>query len=1804
MDDDAFLAAVDAVEESPDSEEEEDDDVFWIRVDEDIACAAVAFVALPLGGPSAVANIPGVHVRSVQSDPRPELELSIAAVQSTEREARRLARERNSQRRITGYMSTGGSAPESSPSTPVSPSAAAAAASAAAAALAGGVAAPVPAASQFLFALDSLDDMDQNDRDSDALDKTDSELRYTGGKNEDRAAFSRRFVEMVGKEQRAHESRGSVRCAQPPFHEMQPGVTWAVCRRVQDGDVDGEVSDEWETEGTSTKGLTGTDGTEDAHYFWALRAFVAELEAKFLMKGTKEKEDLLVAKSQTPEQDGLAYVKICRRRESALNAGKMVEDSIVRQDIEECIKGLRIKEYRDRVSEQLRVSHPAPNKVTWENLEVIIEVQDKLKNDAEAWPGNEDAKKPPREANNAERNKSTYSKVPPPDAPKDGQCEYCFTRLYHTPDRCWTGCRDSRVPPGFHKDRQNSKYPNEVKNAQLRAYNIAHRFDKHKMGITTKEWLKLPEAKQQQQQVAASAEVKEKLAAELSGLQAAAPAKGGKSTEAQAQSEASDDEAEYHSNFNERTEYDVDECDCLADEGLGGSDRAGPSHAPELQARAAVALGNTQKMQGFKVKTPEEFDKAAQVPRAIPPNVLSRKFHLLASNLRSSMRTCSQIAAILLSQRAIDLPKGIENLLALEELEGNEPGDAVVQPTEVDEEMPLDEMPDGVVDSAAARCAAAACVSDLGVVDFSDHGHVRAGTINKTRAFDSLREKMKQHLTEDQTLLMAQVQPICKLQNATLYEGLALVSSGGELMLYRAILVDTGANCNIISIAVVRRLGLTVYEASTGAKLTRCDNSPTKFTHYCHVDVILAAGTPHMTLHRLHAFVTFEPENSWDLLIGTGPLKNSLMIDIKLGSGVAVSHAPSILAMDTQVVLPLVDMTPPKRPNQPRRVDPVVCLTTEIFGQDLVCEWPSYHPPSAEEERIAASGVRSEHIDDIDASPVPSPSSSPTEPGELPPAESEGALGQFCSHPIPWEGGRVRQFWDDWEGDVLPDHRWADQRLYRDRNAIARLCHIVKHPGQDMPDPPSDAHVCVEFARCREQKWVTKDQLKWPSWLDVDQKLHQEAGSDSWSFSDSYYATHIPSSASKRNVIYPRERHVTMLDTSMLKVLQDKVQALQKYPSGEVTGTLMWDLEKQVFCVQPDTAAQYLDLMRCTLDHAAVFNGEELLRELQFPHWYESVGVWEYQLLRYLQPVDMELLREGIYDTWCRNGRGRLPLELVQLDLNSKFYPVEDGLGGHGRVFADNASAQEYLHLGEARRMLKSVGTEQAGLTALSADAARRPPPPQAKRVAPRPSAPTAGAGPSRAGAGPSRARSPSRDRSTRPKSPPRVAPMHSPTPSPTSSVDIMVGNVRESSPPPALAASAGPSRAAAGPSRARSPSPSPTSNAGSWANSIRVKRGARSRSPGDAPPSPPYEPSTAQTPPLSPSLTGAPPSPSSVGSDWNAVRNATSVTGRSAHAFLDASEVENLKSRSNLTVFMVKYGMDRCRDRPVVFQLGACYARRGLQQRSRNEISNSVARRHDKTISCAQHGWHFPLGGQTTSSSLLGAVASAYADVVQLGRETQQALNCVGTLCAYVTHRSAHVLCCRENPNAKPVYYIFEDHDRCLPWHTQFTAEYLAKEDRKFTQMTWGSSLKAAPWVRPALEFLEERLFPTDPPHALQARVAERPEYVNEIDNRPSRQQRWPAGNMVVQGQRASAGARASAPSAGRRESTSRAMPTPQAPRPPANLTSQCPPSPASTCSALTERMVTEEEFEDHTRRARARFQRGLPRTAGGRPF
>ncbi|KAK3289285.1 hypothetical protein CYMTET_3278 [Cymbomonas tetramitiformis] len=97
----------------------------------------------------------------------------------------------------------------------------------------------------------------------------------------------------------------------------------------------------------------------------------------------------------------------------------------------------------------------------------------------------------------------------------------------------------------------NKRPPREANNAEraMSPYN--------KMGITTEKWLKLPEAKQQR--AAASAEVQDMLAAELSSMQIAGQAGGGKGAEAQALSDGEEDEAEYDSNFNERDKYAAEE---------------------------------------------------------------------------------------------------------------------------------------------------------------------------------------------------------------------------------------------------------------------------------------------------------------------------------------------------------------------------------------------------------------------------------------------------------------------------------------------------------------------------------------------------------------------------------------------------------------------------------------------------------------------------------------------------------------------------------------------------------------------------------------------------------------------------------------------------------------------------------------------------------------------------------------------------------------------------------------------------------------------------------------------------------------------------------------------------------------------------------------------------------------------------------------------------------------------------------------------------------------------------------------------
>ncbi|KAK3240273.1 hypothetical protein CYMTET_49877 [Cymbomonas tetramitiformis] len=70
---------------------------------------------------------------------------------------------------------------------------------------------------------------------------------------------------------------------------MEAGTVWVVARPAVANDTDGEVSNEYLTNGTSLKGLTGSDGTVDSQYYFALGAFIAALDNKVMMKGTQEK---------------------------------------------------------------------------------------------------------------------------------------------------------------------------------------------------------------------------------------------------------------------------------------------------------------------------------------------------------------------------------------------------------------------------------------------------------------------------------------------------------------------------------------------------------------------------------------------------------------------------------------------------------------------------------------------------------------------------------------------------------------------------------------------------------------------------------------------------------------------------------------------------------------------------------------------------------------------------------------------------------------------------------------------------------------------------------------------------------------------------------------------------------------------------------------------------------------------------------------------------------------------------------------------------------------------------------------------------------------------------------------------------------------------------------------------------------------------------------------------------------------------------------------------------------------------------
>ncbi|KAK3270242.1 hypothetical protein CYMTET_21347 [Cymbomonas tetramitiformis] len=595
-----------------------------------------------------------------------------------------------------------------------------------------------------------------------------------------------------------------------------------------------------------------------------------------------------------------ALVKRSTGWEMQLDTGKVATDETLRTFIEDCVENLRIKIFQTRVKEQLRAQYPPPNRVTWKDLEAIVEhgldlkaIKNSIKKVESAVDGQSGdpegkkkvdtspSKKMKKEVNVAERaTKPTYNNAPPPAERSrtndKRKCLRCFGGGWHesNPEQCRSGYKHAKLPAGYHEGKLGSSKWWEAENAAIRMYNLKNRFKNSEWGILVTDWQQLSNEEKDKYRAAPAQDEKRSpagkansLKAEYQGMVAArktASRDGSVKSQVLSEDEGSDEEL-IASGVAEREIYSSDThevnhrevpgsglpaassssvlsalaevmgagglADALATlnlEGLSGARDV--EDKPEVMAAPAVALGSTQHMKGFPVKAPEEYEAEAQLPSAPAADEMQRMVQFMASGIKSLGPAIRKLAAGLVAEGRITAPRGVETLVELAEA-GQLPMQAALaadlsncQSCD-DGDDSDDDCPEGLESAEEERVtvtAAAAAIQDkFGVTDFSVRGKLHAGTM-EAKAYELLKKKMLSGLTtEEQLTAMAQVQTVCKLLNDTLAQGMALVASGGLLMLYTALLFDTGANCNIIPIRAGKQLGLTIFDAATGARVAR-----------------------------------------------------------------------------------------------------------------------------------------------------------------------------------------------------------------------------------------------------------------------------------------------------------------------------------------------------------------------------------------------------------------------------------------------------------------------------------------------------------------------------------------------------------------------------------------------------------------------------------------------------------------------------------------------------------------------------------------------------------------------------------------------------------------------------------------------------------------------------------------------------------------------------------------------------------------------------------------------------------------------
>ncbi|KAK3274922.1 hypothetical protein CYMTET_16924 [Cymbomonas tetramitiformis] len=154
----------------------------------------------------------------------------------------------------------------------------------------------------------------------------------------------------------------------------------------------------------------------------------------------------------------------------------------------------------------------------------------------------------------------------------------------------------------------------------------------------------------------------------------------------------------------------------------------------------------------------------------------------------------------------------------------------------------------------------------------------------------------------------------------------------------------------------------------------------------------------------------------------------------------------------------------------------------------------------------------------------------------------------------PWPGMAVHPW-----GDENEEGSWSQQRLFVDRTGYARVCKLW---GNDEELRLEAGFVHVTFARCGEEKDVLETELLWPDFTLVDLKVNKETkvASDTW-VTRARWKKDGDQVAPPDCQAHRDAGRYTMAD------VQEALSAQQVYPTGVVTGTLMWDRKVHQFCV-------------------------------------------------------------------------------------------------------------------------------------------------------------------------------------------------------------------------------------------------------------------------------------------------------------------------------------------------------------------------------------------------------------------------------------------------------------------------------------------------------------------------------------------------------------------------------------------------------------------------------------------------------------